>query len=198
MVHRRVPGDVTAVVNGSATSCCGPYGVSLIPREEKFYDDFQALADELKRGARLLEEMLAPDQPDLGQGRRDQGSRAQVRLPDARDHPAAQPHVRDAARSRGHPRARAVARRRDGRDRRVGDARPAVPARHGPLRRARAGARSSPRRTDAGPPRARGARAEARASRRTPSRSTGSRTRPTASISRRSAGCSTTRRIRSS
>jgi predicted phosphate transport protein (TIGR00153 family) len=35
----------------------------LIPREEKFYNDFQALADELKRGARLLEGMLAPDKP---------------------------------------------------------------------------------------------------------------------------------------
>jgi uncharacterized protein len=35
----------------------------LIPREEKFYNDFQALADELKRGSRLLEEMLAPAQP---------------------------------------------------------------------------------------------------------------------------------------
>jgi predicted phosphate transport protein (TIGR00153 family) len=35
----------------------------LIPREEKFYNDFQALADELKRGARLLEEMVAPDRP---------------------------------------------------------------------------------------------------------------------------------------
>jgi uncharacterized protein len=35
----------------------------LIPREEKFYTDFQALADELKRGARTLEEMLAPDKP---------------------------------------------------------------------------------------------------------------------------------------
>src|SRR5580704_15778236 len=35
----------------------------LIPREEKFYTDFQALATELKRGARLLEEMLAPDHP---------------------------------------------------------------------------------------------------------------------------------------
>ena len=35
----------------------------LIPREEKFYDDFQALADELQRGAALLEEMLAPDEP---------------------------------------------------------------------------------------------------------------------------------------
>jgi predicted phosphate transport protein (TIGR00153 family) len=35
----------------------------LIPREEKFYHDFQALADELHRGAELLEQMLAPDQP---------------------------------------------------------------------------------------------------------------------------------------
>ena len=35
----------------------------LIPREEKFYADFQALADELQRGAGLLEEMLAPDEP---------------------------------------------------------------------------------------------------------------------------------------
>jgi uncharacterized protein len=35
----------------------------LIPREEKFYDDFQALADELQRGALLLEEMLAPERP---------------------------------------------------------------------------------------------------------------------------------------
>jgi uncharacterized protein len=35
----------------------------LIPREEKFYTDFQALADELYRGALLLEQMLAPDIP---------------------------------------------------------------------------------------------------------------------------------------
>ncbi len=35
----------------------------LIPREEKFYADFQALADELQRGALLLEEMLAPPEP---------------------------------------------------------------------------------------------------------------------------------------
>jgi predicted phosphate transport protein (TIGR00153 family) len=35
----------------------------LIPREEKFYGDFQALADELQRGAALLEEMLAGDEP---------------------------------------------------------------------------------------------------------------------------------------
>ena len=35
----------------------------LIPREESFYADFQALADELKVGARLLEGMLAPETP---------------------------------------------------------------------------------------------------------------------------------------
>src|SRR5471032_2671360 len=34
-----------------------------LPREEKFYSDFQALADELKGGARLLEEMLEPERP---------------------------------------------------------------------------------------------------------------------------------------
>src|ERR687888_1486507 len=35
----------------------------LIPREEKFYKDFQALAEELKKGAALLEAMLAPAKP---------------------------------------------------------------------------------------------------------------------------------------
>ena len=35
----------------------------LVPREEKFFDDFQALADQIRLGARLLEEMLAPDPP---------------------------------------------------------------------------------------------------------------------------------------
>jgi predicted phosphate transport protein (TIGR00153 family) len=35
----------------------------LIPREEKFYDDFKAMADQLRAGARLLEEMLASDPP---------------------------------------------------------------------------------------------------------------------------------------
>jgi uncharacterized protein len=35
----------------------------LIPREEKFYSDFQALAVELYGGAKLLEAMLAPDRP---------------------------------------------------------------------------------------------------------------------------------------
>jgi uncharacterized protein len=35
----------------------------LIPREAKFYDDFQALAVQICAGARLLEEMLEPDHP---------------------------------------------------------------------------------------------------------------------------------------
>lgn len=35
----------------------------LIPREEKFYTDFIAMADELRTGARMLEEMLAPEPP---------------------------------------------------------------------------------------------------------------------------------------
>jgi predicted phosphate transport protein (TIGR00153 family) len=35
----------------------------LIPREERFYDDFLALAVELQRGASGLEEMLAPEMP---------------------------------------------------------------------------------------------------------------------------------------
>ena len=36
---------------------------NLIPREEKFYSDFLAMADELANGSRLLEEMLAIDHP---------------------------------------------------------------------------------------------------------------------------------------
>ena len=38
-------------------------GFRLIPREEKFFDDFQALADQIRGGAQLLEEMLVPDHP---------------------------------------------------------------------------------------------------------------------------------------
>ncbi|HEY3043258.1 MAG TPA: DUF47 family protein [Vicinamibacterales bacterium] len=38
-------------------------GFRLIPRDERFFDDFQALADEIRTGARRLEEMLAPDHP---------------------------------------------------------------------------------------------------------------------------------------
>ena len=36
----------------------------LIPREEKFYSDFLALADELLQGSRLLEEMVAVEHPN--------------------------------------------------------------------------------------------------------------------------------------
>src|SRR3989442_6258244 len=35
----------------------------LIPREEKFYSDFLAMADELLHGSRLLEEMWAAERP---------------------------------------------------------------------------------------------------------------------------------------
>ena len=35
----------------------------LIPREERFFDDFVALAEQIRVGATLLEEMLAPDRP---------------------------------------------------------------------------------------------------------------------------------------
>ena len=35
----------------------------LLPREEKFYADFVSFADELRKGARLLEVMLASDPP---------------------------------------------------------------------------------------------------------------------------------------
>jgi hypothetical protein len=35
----------------------------LIPKEEKFFEDFVAMAEQIDRGAALLEQMLAPDQP---------------------------------------------------------------------------------------------------------------------------------------
>ncbi len=35
----------------------------LIPREEKFYEDFKQMADQLRHGARLLEQMFAVDPP---------------------------------------------------------------------------------------------------------------------------------------
>jgi predicted phosphate transport protein (TIGR00153 family) len=35
----------------------------LIPKEERFFDDFVALAEEIRIGATLLEEMLAPERP---------------------------------------------------------------------------------------------------------------------------------------
>ncbi|HJR58602.1 MAG TPA: DUF47 family protein [Vicinamibacterales bacterium] len=35
----------------------------LIPKEEKFFEDFVAMAEQINRGAGLLEQMLAPEQP---------------------------------------------------------------------------------------------------------------------------------------
>jgi hypothetical protein len=35
----------------------------LIPREERFFDDFVAMAEQIRKGAGLLEEMLAPEKP---------------------------------------------------------------------------------------------------------------------------------------
>ena len=35
----------------------------LIPKEEKFFDDFVAMAEQIRRGAFLLQEMLTPEQP---------------------------------------------------------------------------------------------------------------------------------------
>jgi predicted phosphate transport protein (TIGR00153 family) len=41
----------------------GRVAFRLIPREEKFFSDFQALAAELQHGAQLLEAMVAPERP---------------------------------------------------------------------------------------------------------------------------------------
>jgi len=38
---------------------------SFIPREEKFFTDFIALAEELRKGARLLKQMLGSSPPDI-------------------------------------------------------------------------------------------------------------------------------------
>ncbi len=35
----------------------------LIPKEERFFDDFVAMADQIRNGAAILEEMLAPERP---------------------------------------------------------------------------------------------------------------------------------------
>src|SRR5690349_23369172 len=35
----------------------------LIPKEERFYDDFTAMAEQIRYGAKLLETMLAPEKP---------------------------------------------------------------------------------------------------------------------------------------
>jgi uncharacterized protein len=35
----------------------------LIPKDERFYDDFTAMAEQIRTGAELLDEMLAPEKP---------------------------------------------------------------------------------------------------------------------------------------
>src|SRR6186713_1609616 len=35
----------------------------LIPKEERFYDDFTAMAEQIQHGAELLDQMMAPDRP---------------------------------------------------------------------------------------------------------------------------------------
>ena len=35
----------------------------LIPKEERFYDDFTAMASQIRHGAELLDQMMAPDRP---------------------------------------------------------------------------------------------------------------------------------------
>jgi uncharacterized protein len=39
---------------------------SLIPRETRFFEDFVALSEEIRTGARTLKQLLADDPPDLG------------------------------------------------------------------------------------------------------------------------------------
>src|SRR5262245_29434101 len=38
---------------------------SLIPREERFFQDFVGLSEEIRSGARILKQMLGDDPPDL-------------------------------------------------------------------------------------------------------------------------------------
>jgi predicted phosphate transport protein (TIGR00153 family) len=38
---------------------------SLIPKDERFFDDFVGLAEQIRAGARLLKQMLASDPPDM-------------------------------------------------------------------------------------------------------------------------------------
>src|ERR1043166_3847561 len=38
---------------------------SLIPRDERFFDDFLGLAEQIRLGARTLKQMMASDPPDM-------------------------------------------------------------------------------------------------------------------------------------
>ena len=110
----------------------------LIPREERFFDDFVALAEQIQHGAALLEEMLAPDRPIWDKA--DEIKEVEHKC-DFITHEIIQrlhrTFVTPLDREDIHTLAR-IARRRDGRDRRVGGDRPALSDRAGAARRARA------------------------------------------------------------
>ena len=40
-------------------------GFSLVPRNEHFFNDFVQLAEEIRKGARTLKQMLSVDPPDM-------------------------------------------------------------------------------------------------------------------------------------
>ena len=175
-------------------------GFRLIPREERFYDDFQAAGDELKRGAlRCSKTMLAPEHGRFGT--KLTTIKEVEHKCDFLTHEIIQRLNRTFVTPLDREDIHALARSLDD----VMDAIDAVgDASSGSTASTRCGsARASWRaiitRVDpAGATGARGAASSTRASSATPSRSTGSRTRRTASISRRSAGCSTKSAIRSS
>ncbi len=157
----------------------------LIPREEKFYDDFQALAVELHGGAQLLEAMLAPDRPDWDKA--DEIKDVEHKC-DSLTHEIIQRLNRTFVTPLDREDIHALARSLDD----VMDAIDASAAliRLYRLETVRFGARELAQivtaSTKRGPAGARRARAAQGRSSPTPSRSTGSRTRPIASISRRS------------
>ena len=112
----------------------------LIPKEERFYDDFTAMAEQIQHGAELLDEMLAPDRPiwDKADEIKEVEHKCDFltheiiqRLNRTFVTPLDREDIHDAG---------PFARRRDGRDRRVGDDRPPLSHRKRPPRRARADA----------------------------------------------------------
>jgi hypothetical protein len=57
MPERSSPADLLRFPPGDVVA------FRLIPKEERFYDDFVAMAEEIRHGAAMLEEMLAPERP---------------------------------------------------------------------------------------------------------------------------------------
>ena len=167
----------------------------LIPREEKFFHDFTALADRIVSGATLLEQMLASDPPNWDMAAPDQAGRERVRHADARHHPAPEPtFVTPIDREDIHALAKSL-----------DDVMDAIDAAAGVMRRYRMaslryGARELAsliwQADDAGEGGGRGAREDARASTTRPSRSTVSRTPPTTCTTRRCVVCSRRSRTR--